>query len=93
MKYEVQGWGELTFSELGALRNLVRADAWPVLLDLLNQNNVTTGMASLHLSQSNRDAAAGIDLFNEKIRALKTDVEEAMKDATKNKEAEANNAE
>ena len=88
MKYDVQGWGELTFSELGALRNLVRADAWPVLLDLLNQNNVTTGMASLHLPESYRDAAMGGDLLTEKFRGLKGDVENAMTDATKSKESQ-----
>jgi len=86
MKYEVEGWGELTFNELGELRNLVRADAWPVLLDLLKQNNVTTGMASLHLPESYRDAAMGGDLLTEKVRSLKEDVEHAMADAQKHKE-------
>ena len=86
MVYEVEGWGDLTFNELGELRNLVRADAWPVLLDLLKQNNVTTGMASLHLDEANRNAAAGIDLLTEKVGLLRQDVEHAMDYATKNKE-------
>ena len=86
MEYEVQGWGDLTFDELGQLRNLVRADAWPVLIKLLNQNNVTTGMASLHLPESYRDAAMGGDLLTEKVRSLKEDVEHAMDYAIKSKE-------
>ena len=86
MRYEVDSFGELAFGDMSKLRDMVRHDGWPIYLDLMNQNRVTTALAALEQGEGEWHGAQGVNILTDKMGILKGIVEKSMEAAKTHKE-------